>query len=464
MATFFIGTGLMTFFLLLVLVVPLVRKPRHIKADAAPQASLAVYRDQFKELEDELARGAITQKEYDEGRSELERRVLEDSAPSMTLPENDSKTGTYTAFAMMIAVPLFAAFMWMVTQPLGDYRVDGGRNEGIMDYDTGRRTGGADTQSGEMHDMDQAIAKLRNYLAQNPGDLEGWLMLGRTMLTTQHYSDAAQAFERANQLAPGNPTIMVDLADAIAMVQGQELAGRPWELVQRALKIDPTNWKALAMAGTDKFNHSDYRAAVMYWERLLKVIPAGDGMADGVKASIREARELGNIVGPVQDTLDFGGKSEQSAASVPSMIKENIQPLGQSKVPAKPAQEAAPAAVEHTVGGVVEIAPELVSKLGTRNVLYITARPASGSRAPIVQMQIAVLDFPVHFRLDNTMVPPMNMGSGSLGSYEEVTVTARLGTAGSPMPRNGDIEGATEVPVKIDSDGATIVLNKEVIR
>ncbi len=142
MATFFIGTGLMTFFLLMVLVVPLIRKPRHIKADAAPQASLEVYRDQFKELEDELARGAITQKEYDEGRSELERRVLEDSAPSMTLPEKDSKAGTYTAFAMMIIVPLFAAFMWMVTQPLGDYRVDGGRNEGIMDYDTGRRTSG----------------------------------------------------------------------------------------------------------------------------------------------------------------------------------------------------------------------------------------------------------------------------------------------------------------------------------
>ena len=43
------------------------------------------------------------------------------------------------------------------------------------------------------------------------------------MLTMKNYKEAEAAFTKADQLAPGNPAIMVDLADAIAMVQGQDL-------------------------------------------------------------------------------------------------------------------------------------------------------------------------------------------------------------------------------------------------
>ncbi len=460
MAIFFISATVMTLVLLVIIVIPLVRKPKKIKVDAAPQASLAVYRDQFKELENELAREAITQKEYDESRAELERRVLEDSAPTLVLPEKDSKIGVYTAFALVLIVPLFSAFLWISTQPLGNFRLDGGVHEGIMDYETGRQFGGQ-AQSSEMMDINQAIVKLTQHLSQNPGDLEGWMMLGRTMLVTQRYSDAVQAFEKANQLAPGNPTIMVDLADAMAMTQGQDLSGRPWELIQQALRIDSTNWKALAMAGTDKFNHKDYRQAIMYWERLLKVIPSGDGMVDGVKASIQEARQLGNIIGPVKDTLVFGARVEMPSMSMPSMIKEELQPLGQSPVPTrKEVNQNQLKKVTHTLSGVVQLSPSLVEKIQDRSVLYVSARPVSGNWAPIVQMRVVVLDFPVQFKLDNTMVPPMDMGSGSLDQHEEVIITARLGKQNSLMPQVGDLEGLTTKPVRLNSDSIQIVLDR----
>ncbi len=102
--------------------------------------------------------------------------------------------------------------------------------------------------------MDSAILKLKQHLDAEPGDINGWMMYGRTLLTLRKYPQAADAFEHALHLAPGNPVIMVDLADAIAMVQNQDLAGRPWELVNKALSVDPTNWKALMMGGTDYFN------------------------------------------------------------------------------------------------------------------------------------------------------------------------------------------------------------------
>ncbi len=453
MMTFLICAGLMTLLLLVIIMIPLLSKQKKIKADTSTQASLEVYRDQFKELEDELSRGAITQKEYDDNRSELERRVLEDTAPIEVELNSNPKVGTYTTIMLFLFVPLFAAFVWIITQPLGDYRLDGGKYEGVMDYNNG----GGQAQ-GEMHDMDQAIANLRQHLTQNPGDIEGWMMYGRTMLTTRRYSEAVQAFEKANQLAPGNPTIMVDLADAVAMVQGQDLDGRPWELVNRALKIDPTNWKALAMAGTDKFNHKDYRQAIMYWERLLRVLPPGDGMQQSVLASIQEARDLGGIVGPVKDTLQFGTPVTPEQQTIPSMMKESLQPMGQTPVPQQPEEK--PRVVTHTISGIVEIDPKLLEKMGDRSVLYVTARPASGGRMPIVQHQIAVLDFPVHFKIDNTMLPPMDMGAGTLDKHEMVLISARLGYPNRAMPQDGDLEGISAKPVPVNSDNVQVVLDK----
>ena len=149
---------------------------------------------------------------------------------------------------------------------------------------------------------------------------------------------------------------MVDLADAIAMVQGQDLSGKPWELVQKALKIDPTNWKALMMGGTDYFNRGDYRHAVMYWERLLGTLSANDDMRAAVIGSIQEARKLGNIVGPVQDTLDFGkpadNKDERAVPMMSQMMKNGSAPMGQTPVPAQAMN------ATHFISGVVELDPK----------------------------------------------------------------------------------------------------------
>lgn len=463
MTVFLIGAALMILILLVILMVPLLSKPKKSQeTESLPQANLEIYRDQFKELEDDLARGAITQTEYDDSRNELERRVLEETMSEAPLDDAVGKSGVYTFIVLLLVVPLFSALLWVLTQPLGDFRLDGGKYEGVADYTSGQMV----KQAGEMHDMEEALKKLKAHLQSDPSDLQGWMMLGRTTLTIRRYPEAVQAFERAYQLAPGNPAIMVDLADAIAMTQGSDLSGKPWELVQRALKADPTNWKALMMAGTDYFNRRDYRMAVMYWERLLKTLPTNDSLTDGVKASIQEARQLGNIVGPVPDTLNLGDTPKEEAKQPPlvsQIMKGGAPSMGQTPVPQQDDNQAS-SHVTATLAGEVTVDAALKDKIGDFNTLYITARPATGSKAPIAMTKIAVLDFPVHFSLDNTMLPPMDMGAGTLDQYKEVTITARLGKPNSPMPGSGDLQGSTTKPVAIGSSDVNIVLDKVVSR
>jgi len=53
------------------------------------------------------------------------------------------------------------------------------------------------------------------------------------------------------------------------MANGKRLAGKPTEIINKALKLDPENPKALELAGSAAFEAKDFPAAIKYWEKLL---------------------------------------------------------------------------------------------------------------------------------------------------------------------------------------------------
>jgi cytochrome c-type biogenesis protein CcmH len=76
------------------------------------------------------------------------------------------------------------------------------------------------------------------------------------------------------------------------MASGRSLEGKPMELIQRALKVDPNNAKALQLAGSAAFQAKDYKKAVGYWERVLKQVPPGSEVAQTIQSRIDEAKTL----------------------------------------------------------------------------------------------------------------------------------------------------------------------------
>ena len=55
-------------------------------------------------------------------------------------------------------------------------------------------------QAGQ-HSIDEMVAKLEERLKQNPGDVDGWMMLARTQFFTQHYPRASVAYGKAYELS-----------------------------------------------------------------------------------------------------------------------------------------------------------------------------------------------------------------------------------------------------------------------
>ena len=140
----------------------------------------------------------------------------------------------------------------------------------------------------------EGVARLRAHLERQPRDARGWVILARLHADSDRFEEAAQAYEKAlavSSRVAADPTVWCEYADAQGMAQGGSLAGRPRELIGRALALNPDHPKALELAGSSEYEHGDYRAALRYWRPLLAALrPASQAHAELTAAIVRTER------------------------------------------------------------------------------------------------------------------------------------------------------------------------------
>ena len=64
------------------------------------------------------------------------------------------------------------------------------------------------------------------------------------------------------------------------------------ELIERALKVEAENAKALQLAGSAAFQAKDYKKAIDYWQRVLKQVPPNSEVGQTISERIEEAKTL----------------------------------------------------------------------------------------------------------------------------------------------------------------------------
>ena len=270
-------------------------KSRRAVADERKQANVAVYRDQLAELETDLQNGIVSQEQYAQDRDEIERRLLEDTAAATTTGAKPSprKTATApapsrgTAYVLAVSLPLIAVIFYLLI----------GKPKSITDPVSGGGPVAATTpmqvrEPPTREEIEARIAALAKRLRDNPSDAEGWAMLARSYMEFERYGEATGAYAKATELQPTDADLWTDYAFASAMAAGQRLDGKPMELVNQALKLDPENAKALQLAGSAAFQAKDYKKAVDYWQRVLKKVPPNSPLAQTITQRINEAKSL----------------------------------------------------------------------------------------------------------------------------------------------------------------------------
>jgi len=422
MTVFLVISGLLIAGVLIHVLRPLLRS-RAATGISHDDANVAIYRDQLRELESDLRAGTLAQENYEKARQEIETRLLEDVGGSAQ-KEGAQQPPVLAAIVVGLAVPFCALGVYLAV----------GTPAAVV-------PGAIQQAAAGQHDLNaQQIAGMAERLAarlkENPDNAEGWLMLGRTYGAIGRFSEAAAAFSEAAKRDPNNAQLLADYADALGMSQGRSLSGEPEKLIARALKADPKNVKALALAGTAAFDHKEYAVAAKHWERLLEVSPPDSELAQSIRGSIDEARAL---------------------AGQPPLAK-SVTPAAPQVASASAAQSAAQSATPGgRITGIARLAPKLAQKVTPGDTVFIFAHPAD-SRMPIAILRKQVSDLPVSFVLDDSMA--MNPDA-RLSSFPKVIVSARVSKKGTAMPTAGDLQGQT-APVKVGTNGIEVVIDSEV--
>lgn len=425
-ATFWAIVSAMTLAILGLVLRPLLMRQSTVTNEQ--EMKLPVYRQQFSELEQDLANGLLTDEQYQTARSELERRVLEETGSTETSPLTTGGLVNlrFVALSLAMIIPASSGVLYWT---LG--------NPSAMTHPTvASASQGGPGGDGQMAEsLNQLIEQLRKKLEQNPNDAVGWGLLARSYMAMERYADAVPIFERATKLDPDNAGLLADYADSLAVHQGRKLEGRPETLIQKALKLDPHNVKALMLSGTIAYNRKDFSRAAKEWEDAHAHLPPDDQeSADQLKASIAEAkRRMG------------GGPSMNMLVANPPMEQ------------AKPAKAAAPSGQSRAITGKVILGPNLANKASLPDTLFVFAKDVAGPPMPVSIVRASSKDLPFTFRLDDSTSP---MPSRKLSDIDTVVIVARLSKSGKAMAESGDLEGMSQ-PLKPGAENITVVIDRE---
>jgi len=97
-------------------------------------------------------------------------------------------------------------------------------------------------------DLESMSSRLASRLAREPGDSDGWALLGRAYVEMGRYPESEKALAKAAALSPKDASVLADWAEAHFLSRGRNWDPKTGELAKRALAVDPGNAKALALA------------------------------------------------------------------------------------------------------------------------------------------------------------------------------------------------------------------------
>ncbi len=118
------------------------------------------------------------------------------------------------------------------------------------------------------------VARLARQQEQDPKNLDGWLMLGRSYLVLQEYPLALRAFERADRISGGkNEEALIGQAEALALSDESELTGRAGKLIEQALLLAPDSGKVLFFAAEAAARRGELPLARARFAKLLSMNP-----------------------------------------------------------------------------------------------------------------------------------------------------------------------------------------------
>ena len=273
-----------------------------------------------------------------------------------------------------------------------------------------------ETQGGDVAAVEDMVASLAARLRENPNDLQGWKMLGRSYLQTGNFPGAVAAFEKAVAMESSeNGQTIADLGEAVLMSDPQTMTGRAGQLFENALALQSDNPKALFYAGMAAVERGNNALAAERWEALLATSPPQN----------------------IQDVL----------------LQRIAELRGESL------QQVAPVAVPSS-GITVNVAlGDAAANAGLPDAtVFILVRDPNQPSPPVAAVRRRLSELPDDVSIsDSDAMMPGRVPSG----FAQLEVVARVSLTGQPVAQPGDWYGQTIIETA-ETDSIQIVIDQQV--
>jgi cytochrome c-type biogenesis protein CcmH len=231
-----------------------------------------------------------------------------------------------------------------------------------------------------------------------------------------------------HKLVGDQAEILVAYADALAMVQEGKLAGKPAELLRRALELQPNQPQGLWLAGMAEDQQGNYQDAINYWHRLEPLLNEDPESLQEVRQLIARAEQRGGLPAKTAE-----GTKDQ----IPSLSSASASDSATISVESSTAKAI-------TIN--VDLDPDLKEATAHDDSLFVFAQAVEGPPMPLAVVRKQVKDLPLVVTLDDSMAM---MPAMSLSKFSEVKIGARISKTGNAMPQSGDLYGEVS-PVAVD--------------
>jgi cytochrome c-type biogenesis protein CcmH len=290
-----------------------------------------------------------------------------------------------SALAIAVAVPILAAVLY--------------GNLSSWNFDEVAREAAKAEENNRL--LDQLEAKLK----ENPQDLDGWLLLGRSNVATGRFAHALQAYQHAYDISKGgNVDAITGLAEAMVLVDSSTLTGRAAELFDAALAKAPNHPKAL-------------------WYGSIAALQAGD---------LHKGRDRLQLL-----------LAQNPPEQVRSVIERQVQDLNEQLGDdgAKTAGEGAVQQAGRSIRIAVSIAPAIQGQLTSGPLpMFVLARdPAGGPPLAVQRLSSASAPLTVELTERDAM-----MATRTIASAPRLELVARISKSGAPQERSGDFFGRVD--------------------
>jgi cytochrome c-type biogenesis protein CcmH/NrfG len=261
-----------------------------------------------------------------------------------------------------------------------------------------------------------------DFLTGTGGSESGrFLQEGKAAFASQNWPKAIEAFKQALAIDPNQPEAHAYMG--FILVQAGHADGALLAF-DKALAVAPNLPIALWGKGMTLYQgKQDYAGAKEAFEKLLRIIPAGD-----------ERVEVEKILAEMAQGAPKAGRQLEPATS--------------------------PISTHQQIGGRISIDPKLKANVDGQATLFIIARPFDAAKGP--PLAVKKIDRPA-FPLTYSLGPENVMMQGAPFTGK-VTITARLDKDGNPTTRqSGDVAGDYKGnPAVVGAKNIDIVLDQVV--